>query len=650
MKIIFIVLCLPFTLNATTYYVKAAGGTGSGLNDANAWSLAKLNATGLSNGDSVLFKRGDTFTGTLTPISNGINYAAYGSGANPIISGFSTLSSWTLSSGSVYYATLDVPKLNIVTLDGSVKPMGRYPNTDYLAYTSHSNNASITGPSVGSIPFNPAGGEVVIRKRRWILDRHPITSRSSNTLNITTNTAYGDNNLFVPVDSNGYFIQDHLSTLDTDGEWYYDTTANRLYMYFTATPSGRTVKAGSQLYNVYVNFWASMNFDDIDFEGANITGAYNIGTTDIRYRNCNFRKQGGNGSFGSYLNNVSFINCSLTDCLNNSIFFEQECDRTVLDSLMINNSGLIAGASRSGAAAMQGVFVVGDTTLIQDCRVINSGYIAVAFLGDSVVVRNNFIDTFSTIKDDGAGIYTYTGASGGTNSKRHITKNIILNGIGNFEGAEGYFLEPYGQAAGIYLDDYAGFTTVDSNFIANGSWFGIFLHNASDNTVTNNTVFNYQNQLGFVQDVAAEVRTNVISNNTFIARTADQDAMYLETFVSDNVSNFGAFNNNVYARPIDDNETIEVNNSYGGGDGLTNYTLATWKSTFSEDAASVKSEVLADDSATFRIDFNATFAPIVIDYRTTYYKSIHGVGLPSTQTIQPFQSAFGIKRGLRIYR
>jgi len=645
-----LLILFPFTLNATTYYVKASGGTGSGLNDANAWSLAKLNATGLNYGDSVLFKRGDAFTGTLTPISNGINYAAYGSGSNPLLSGFTTLSSWTLSSGNVYYASLDVPRLNVVTLDGVIKPMGRYPNAGYLTYTSHSNNASITGTTVGAIPFNPAGGEVVIRKRRWILDRHPITSRSSNTLNITTSTDYGQNNLYTPVDGNGYFIQNSLSTLDQEGEWFYDTTANRLYMHFGAgTPSGGTVKAGSVDRNVYLNYWTDISFTSLDFEGANIWGVYTIGTSNITYTNCNFTQQGGDGFWGSYLNNVDLIGCTFNDCLNNGIYVEQEGDDMIFDSIYVRSSGQIAGASRSGDGYMEGIFVKGDTVSITRCRVINSGYIGINFEGNEVLVKNNFVDSFSNIKDDGAGIYSYTGPSGGANTNRVISQNIILHGIGSFVGAEAYYWEPYGKAAGIYLDDYAGFTTVDSNIIAHGSWHGIVLHNASNNSITHNIVFDFDSQLGLLQDFTNGVRNNTISNNTFIARSADQDAMYLETFVSDNVNNFGAFNNNVYARPIDDNLTIQVNNSYGGGSGATDYTLATWKSTFSEDAASVKSSVTAVDADKFRIDYNATPSQITIDYKTTFYKDVKGTAFDKTKVLPPFSAAIGIKKGIRIF-
>ncbi|MEJ7829836.1 MAG: hypothetical protein WKF91_16625, partial [Segetibacter sp.] len=132
-------------------------------NPATPWkTLNKLNALGnLNPGDFVSFKRGDTFYGSIPGYSGSIGsvitYNAYGSGVNPVISGFTTLSGWTQHSGNIYYASLDVPVLHGVTLDGVVKPMGRYPNAGYLQYTGATNNTAIDGATIGALPFNATG-------------------------------------------------------------------------------------------------------------------------------------------------------------------------------------------------------------------------------------------------------------------------------------------------------------------------------------------------------------------------------------------------------------------------------------------------------------------------------------------------------------
>ncbi len=97
---------------AATYYVDTAadGDAGAGTSEAAnvAWkTIAKVNASSFSAGDSILFKRGETWRGSLTVPSSGTNgspitFGYYGaSGAKPIIqwdgavSGWSTAGSWT---------------------------------------------------------------------------------------------------------------------------------------------------------------------------------------------------------------------------------------------------------------------------------------------------------------------------------------------------------------------------------------------------------------------------------------------------------------------------------------------------------------------------------------------------------------------------
>ncbi len=329
-------LCLLFfmafeiqTSFASTYYIKSNGGSGTGLDDANAWNLEKLNDTKLAPGDRILFKRGDIFYGSYICNSGGrpgspIIFDAYGAGPNPLISGFTELASWTHLKENIYYTSLEVPSLNMVTLDGKVMGMGRYPDHTYLPYSSHKDNASINGKSVNQLPYDPAGGEVVIRKKRWILDRHSVKSRTDSTLFYDTNNNYGNNSLYSPIDGNGYFIQNHLGTLTNEGEWYYDKNNKLLYMHFgSGSPDGRIIKASRYQQNLYLNYWANINFNNIDFEGGNLYGAYVIGTSNIEFNNCNFNFQGGDGIWGSYLTNFTLKNSTLTNSLNNGITIEQ---------------------------------------------------------------------------------------------------------------------------------------------------------------------------------------------------------------------------------------------------------------------------------------------------------------------------------------
>jgi hypothetical protein len=107
------ILFLAASLSAnpgTTYYVDATGGNddNNGTSTETPWkTVAKVNASSFSAGDSILFKRGEIWREQLTVPSSGsaglpITFGAYGTtGANPIINGSDSISSWTQATTNV---------------------------------------------------------------------------------------------------------------------------------------------------------------------------------------------------------------------------------------------------------------------------------------------------------------------------------------------------------------------------------------------------------------------------------------------------------------------------------------------------------------------------------------------------------------------
>ena len=100
------------SLTAADYYIDPAGNdSNAGTSPAAPWqSLGKVNATVFQPGDNVLFKRGGTWVGTLSPQGSGnssaqITLGAYGEGAKPLINGNGNWAVITLSSQS--YWTID---------------------------------------------------------------------------------------------------------------------------------------------------------------------------------------------------------------------------------------------------------------------------------------------------------------------------------------------------------------------------------------------------------------------------------------------------------------------------------------------------------------------------------------------------------------
>lgn len=103
---------------ATTYYIDAANGNDSniGTSETQAWkTTSKVGSFDFSPGDVIAFKRGQTFSGTLSysgssgTSTNPITLTAYGAGAKPIITGFGTLTgTWTNEGNNKWSMPLSV--------------------------------------------------------------------------------------------------------------------------------------------------------------------------------------------------------------------------------------------------------------------------------------------------------------------------------------------------------------------------------------------------------------------------------------------------------------------------------------------------------------------------------------------------------------
>jgi len=127
--IVFFIATLIITkeAGATNYYISAKGNdAANGLSPRTPWlTIAKINRSAFSPGDSILFKRGDAWREgeALYGLSNGapghpVVFGAYGKGAKPLILASKDISSpsfWTKSSENNIWKTTS--KVNITTKD-----------------------------------------------------------------------------------------------------------------------------------------------------------------------------------------------------------------------------------------------------------------------------------------------------------------------------------------------------------------------------------------------------------------------------------------------------------------------------------------------------------------------------------------------------
>lgn len=530
---------------AKNYYFSSVSGDDSrtsidARNPETPWkSLDKLNIIlrSLQPGDSVLFKRGEVFYGSIQLSGSGsqhqpIVFGAYGAGTMPVITSLVDLGQWTEVKEGVYEAghTFLEGSPNIVLLDGSVQEMGRYPNSNtfnqgYLLFEETNGEDSITDADLTSA-LDWSGAELVIRKSRWTIDRHRIKSHQGGTITFSPLE-----NTYKPVKDYGYFIQGHVNTLDERGEWYFDATRKKLMLYLgEAGPFSSLIQVSTKENLVSnENPVGFLVFTNLHFKGANQNTLSINGGNNIRVDHCQIEFSGTTAVHVSDTPFFQLTNSEISYSLNNGIDLKQNTPNARIYNNLVECTNLLPGMGKSGNGNGVAIQVSSSHNLIEQNKIINTGYIGIRFSGDSTLVKNNLIDGFCLTKDDGAGIYTWTGSSKEKHAGRKIVGNIVLNGVGVNEGTPSSKINNP-PAEGIYLDDYASGIEIGDNTVANVSGKGIFIHNARDLIIRNNTIYNNGHQIYILQDASDfPTRNNTIAQNLLISLNPGQTNLTIRT-------------------------------------------------------------------------------------------------------------------------
>lgn len=304
----------------------------------------------------------------------------------------------------------------------------------------------------------------------------------------------------------------------------------------------------------------------------------------------------------------------------------------------ITNTGTIAGMGRSGDSKYNALTIFGANNLIQYNTIKNTGYCPIAFYwGDNTAVLNNFIDSFSLVKNDAGGIYTWNNSSdrkGGSDTAiaykgQCIEHNIILNGIGNTAGTG----DKNSMAMGIYFDHRVSNVNVKNNTVYNCERGFFFLSSHSD-TLMNNTFYgNRERQIDLNYDLESDhgyamrpIRNMVVTNNIFFSSSPAQTlAMYRTITEESDIKNWGHFDNNYYAGPVQNDAVIKsIAHQFKGIKQLNNnHNFKGWKELAGKDAHStfftVDNSVNAERKKTIRFEYNATKGFKKVNLSSPYY-------------------------------
>ena len=509
-KLLLISFVLLYTsVQAKNYYLaKTGSNSNNGLTPATAWqTIAKLDAAFslIAPGDSILFRCGDTFYGSIVITKSGtsalpIVISSYGSGAKPIISGFTTLSSWTQISTGIYQADAPAVKysVNMVTLNAIPQPVGRFPNPDapgggYLTYTAFTANTSLTAAGLNGTDWT--GAQLVARKEGYLLETDSITAQSGATVSYKSLPSINPRSNGIPVAYTtsgagyGLFIQRDPRTLDQQGEWYFNNAAKKMQMYFgTNNPASYTIKASSVDTLINIGTRNYIRISNLALEGANIAAIYFADAGNLVITNNDIHASGAKGIFGWNSSNILINGNTVENSLCGAIeVMGRHAVNCTVSNNAVKNTGVLPGmGSFFDDADYKAIYVSVDSiALIRKNRVDTTGFVGIQFQGSAITVDSNFVNYFDFIKDDGGGIYTFDG--GGVTpykTNRAVKNNIVLNGIGAPNGNA----NPT-HAEGIYCDGGARGVEIAGNSCAFMINRGIYLNDPKDINVHGNTIY-----------------------------------------------------------------------------------------------------------------------------------------------------------------
>ncbi|WP_372773926.1 right-handed parallel beta-helix repeat-containing protein [Mangrovibacterium sp.] len=605
-----------------TYFVSSSTGSDSndGLSaDRPKKTLAAVTALNPKAGQKVALKASDAFEETLTVPTSGsagnpIVYGAYGIGEKPVISGTAKVTGWEKYSGNIYRTKVSSAVTQLF-VDGEFLLVSRYPQNGYYSVTSGNGRQSFTSNDI-STSINYAGSMVYHKPNDWTLKSALVSSSSGNTVTADLGSYSYKANY-------GVFFVNNLDFMTYSGSWCYDSSNNYIYLWMpdSSNPSNHSIEVSVRKC-IDLSSRSYVTIENLNVQKSNSIGIYQADNTgsNITINNCVVNYSCDHGIYlGVNSDYATISDCQINYCGRDGVYTDQSdyvtvTRNTIVSCGMIDYMGMCFTKQQEGS----GIKVRGaasGTSLIAYNKITNSGSNGIMGSG---TVEYNYLDGACLTIDDGGGFY----ASGNNSIVRY---NIIKNVLGTEEG------EPAGRgtaAYGIYFDDNVSGSVATNNVIHKCGHGGIYLHNTTNCSATNNLVFDAQSSI-LVR--SSSNSGNQVTGNT-IVKTYEQSIAeggprLLEFQLSSTIS---ACDNNIFY-----SEGYVA--SFSDNNGATR-DIALWTSRNGFDS---NSEYYRTNIGTPELYYNETDSEIFVPLNGVYY-DVDGA-LVSSFKLRPFTGRAVIK-------
>jgi len=568
MKIIAsIFLVLLFSqVHAKQYFIASNGSDANlGTRINSPWeTIAKVNSfmASFMPGDSILFNAGDTFNGGLVITANGfvdkpIYIGKYGTGNNPIFKGAAPIlsTSWVYMGDNIwraYFNNNEITRVTGVFINGVKQSIGRYPNaTEGEGLNGFGKIKKITDSSfvdsqiLTGFPF--IGAEFISKSESWQLFQSKISIVNGNIISLTS---YKGATILPIVNNWGYIVRNHLKTLDLPGEWYFNEIMDSIYLYATSSPSKQLVEATNINNLIFANGISNIVIENLTLCQSQAEACKINNCINIKIKACVFKYNSKN-AFDDYggknivISNSIFSNNTSqhVSCQKTQILFSNN----YLDGNALSIGDLELGLSYISTPNALNIANI-NNSIIKNNTIKNCGYNGIGgYAQTNLIIKENVIDSFNLVFDDGGGIYIHK-----INSNVLINNNFVCNGFGGNLGTNrtnSWFTN------GIYLDNECENVIVKANTIMNIPNQGIFIQkNALNNSILNNLVWSDKGAAFHVSDYDLTISNynNKAEGNVFFSSSYYDGKIYSATAAINKCNT----NKNYYIKPFSD----EANN------------------------------------------------------------------------------------------
>lgn len=449
-------------------------------------------------------------------------------GATPIISGGELVTGWVPAGDDVYYANVGTKRFRQLYVNENYAIRAREPDVgSYERIIQWDTINGIDQPRIDASlieNWNNLGQVEMVIQRQWEQTRLRISNFTitDDTASILGKSPEANRNTSLgnPLnrDGQGFHFENAFEFLDEPGEWYLNTTEQRLYykqqngedmstaeVYIPqleklvdidganyVTFKGLRFQHSNWLFpdsKGYVGIQSNRHFDPFE---RSVPGAVTIqNATAVNFIENTFQHLGGSGLTlvkstdgclieGNVLKDIAgtglWIYANIQDSSSESLRSKNDIIR--------NNYVTRIGKDYFGASGIR--ITASKDLLVEHNEVYDCPYTGISInhpasnpepKSENIIVQYNYVHKVMTLLNDGAGIYHYNPSISSI-----IRYNLITNVLRSEWPVDGF------PTSGIYIDNGSENVLVDTNVIRKT---GAFVHvNVKTVDVTDNTIIN----------------------------------------------------------------------------------------------------------------------------------------------------------------